>query len=164
MDMQNCSAISRMKNVFVSYCTIFRWNCISWIVKDNQKISLSHVLAAIKPHNLHGRIHHDLELFQVQLKNYFKVLQKYASKLAEAFQLVYNGPKKNQSNGKNVNILTNNKSNSTTFTSNRSKSSTQRKKRQSPFCIFSNVHRRKFVISLINSNCRPTMIRKRQIR
>lgn len=88
MNMHDANATSRIESVFVGYHQILRRNGLSWIVKDNQKVAVSHVLSAIRPLSLRTRLESDLELSHHELKKNFKGFMKHAIRLSEAFQLV----------------------------------------------------------------------------
>lgn len=96
-NMSDRNAKSRMRNLFVSYRTILRRHGIEWILEDNEKVAVKHVLSAIRPNTLRQRLESDLEFAYHSLKKDFTGFMDHAIKLAEAFQLVDNGkPKGNK--------------------------------------------------------------------
>lgn len=94
MDMANSNAKSRMEGLFIRYHSILNEQGLTWIVQDNQKLAVSHVLSAIRPVTLKERLESDLGFSQHALKKDFHGFLKHAVKLSEAFQLVDSGPRR----------------------------------------------------------------------
>ena len=59
-DMRDANATSRIQNLFVNYMTLLRRHGLSWIIKENQKVAVGHVLSAIRPTALQSRLDSDL--------------------------------------------------------------------------------------------------------
>lgn len=97
-NMRNTNASARMQDLFASYHTILVRNGLKWILEDNQKVAVYHVLGAIRPNSLRERLESDLSFSQHELKKDFKGFLRHAIRLAEAFQIVDAGPshKKNR--------------------------------------------------------------------
>lgn len=93
MDMANPNSRSRMQTLFVSYHKLLRRHGISWVLDDNEKVAVSHVLSAIRPKSLQDRLKSDLEFARTDCRKDFTKFMKHAVKLADAFQLLDNGPK-----------------------------------------------------------------------
>ena len=91
-NMRNNNATARMKDLFASYYTILSRNGLKWIVTENQKVSVGHVLSAVRPVSLKERLESDLSFSHHHLKKDFNGFLAHAIKLAEAFQLVDCGP------------------------------------------------------------------------
>ena len=100
MDMSDPGAKSRMESLFTSYYTILRQHGLIWVVNDAQKVAVQHVLSQIRPSSLQQRLKDDLELSHYQLRKDFNGFFAHAVKLAEAFQIVDNGPRR-RSKGQN---------------------------------------------------------------
>ena len=88
MNMDNRNARSRMQQLFVQYHALLTTHGLTWIVTENQKLAVSHVLSAIKPVSLKERLEADLSFSHHDLKNDFKSFLSHAVKLSEPFQLV----------------------------------------------------------------------------
>ena len=104
MNMSNRNARSRMQQLFVQYHTLLSTHGLIWIVTDNQKLAVGHVLSAVKPTALKERLESDLGFSQHQLKKDFKAFMAHAVKLSEAFQLVDSGRQRKRqqhANGQN---------------------------------------------------------------
>lgn len=52
IDMTDSDARSRIENLFVSYLTLLPRNGLSWIIKENEKVAVYHVLSSIRPETL----------------------------------------------------------------------------------------------------------------
>lgn len=87
-NMQDPNAKSRTENLFISYYSMLLQHGLSWLVKENQKVAVYHVLLAIPPVSLKSRLESDLDFAQQQLGKDFKASMKHSTKLSEAFQLV----------------------------------------------------------------------------
>ena len=97
MDMKDKNARSRMESLFVSYHKLLRRHGVSWIVKNNQKVAVGHVLSCIKPATLQSRLQSNLEFSHHSLKKDFKGFMKHSIRISEAFQMVDTGPKQTKS-------------------------------------------------------------------
>lgn len=92
MDMSNRNAKYRMEGLFIRYHSILAEQGLTWIVKENQKLAVSHVLSAIRPVTVKERLESDLGFSQNALKKDFSGFLKHTVKISEAFQLVDSGP------------------------------------------------------------------------
>lgn len=97
-DMKDKNARSRIETLFVSYRSLLRRHGVSWILKDNEKVAVSHVLSSIRPESLRVRLESDLALSHHDLRKDFKGFMAHAIKLSEAFQLVDNGAPSQKNN------------------------------------------------------------------
>ena len=93
MDMNVKSADARVQKLFMTYHTILRKNGLAWILKENQKVAVYHVLSAIRPLTFKQRIESDLSFSYHTLKKDFRGFREHVHKLAVAFQLVDCGPR-----------------------------------------------------------------------
>lgn len=93
MDMTDRNAKSRMESLFVSYHALLRRNGISWLLKTNQKVAVSHVLSAVRPKSLQDRLQSDLDFAYYDYRKDFRQFMEHAVRLSDAFQLLDNGPK-----------------------------------------------------------------------
>lgn len=98
INMADSNAQSRIENLFISYHTLLRRHGLSWLLTDNQKLAVHHVLSAIRPEILRSRLESDLDFSHHHLRKDFKAFMKHAIKLSDAFQLVDIGVPKNSSN------------------------------------------------------------------
>lgn len=96
--ISDSDAESRIENLFVSYHSLLRRHGLSWIIKDNQKIAVYHVLSAIRPESLRSRLESNLDFSHHHLRKNFKSFINHAIKLSKSFQLVDNGPEKTSPN------------------------------------------------------------------
>lgn len=83
--MQDSKAKSRIENVFITYHALLRRQGLSWIIKENQKVAVYHVLLAIHQTSFKTRFKSDLEFSKHNLRKNFKQFMKYAIKLADTF-------------------------------------------------------------------------------
>lgn len=95
-DMRNKNAKARMQDLFVSYHMILLRHGLKWIVTENQKVAVSHVLQAVPPATLRDRLQSDLAFSHHELRKDFPGFLKHAIRLAEAFQLVDSGGPKSE--------------------------------------------------------------------
>ena len=103
MDIANRSATSRMKSLFIQYHSLLAKQGLSWIISDNQKLAVSHVLSAIRPNYLKERLESDLNFSHYNLKKDFNEFLLHAVKVSEAFQIVDAGRRKrNRNDGKDA--------------------------------------------------------------
>lgn len=91
MDVKDRSAMSRMEYLFARYVSILRRNGLTWLLKDNQRISATHVLSTVKPKSLQERLNSDLNFTNYDPRNYFKGLLEHAIRISEALEIVDNG-------------------------------------------------------------------------
>ena len=108
MNMSDPSATSRMQGLFISYTTLLRKSGLSWVLKENQKVAVQHVLSAINPTTLRTRLSEDLEFSQYNLRKDFRGFMNHAIKLAEAFQLLDSGRNRNPVRERNPSTTTTN--------------------------------------------------------
>lgn len=136
-NMKNNNATARMQDLFSSYITILGRHGLKWIVTDNQKIAVQHVLSAIRPVSLKDRLESDLSFSHHPLKKDFKGFLKHSIRLAEAFQIVDSGPPtkrggKDRGASKN-NSRSGNKGNQD---ANKSETSNRKKSDNKPICLW----------------------------
>ncbi len=94
MKYSDKSATSRITTLLCDYITLLRKHGLSWILSDSQKVSVYHVLSAIRPYTLQNRLRDDLDFSHHHLKKDFKGFTQHVIKLAEAYQLVQGGGRK----------------------------------------------------------------------
>lgn len=99
MDMSDCSATSRMESLFVLYHTSLCQHGLNWALHDAQNVAVQHVLSRIRPMSLQFRLRDDLELSHYSLKKDFQGFSAHATKPADAFELVDDGPRKRRTTG-----------------------------------------------------------------
>ena len=103
MDIANRSATSRMKSLFIQYHSLLAKQGLSWIISDNQKLAVSHVLSAIGPNYLKERLESDLNFSHYNLKKDFNGFLLHVVKVSKAFQIVDAGRRKrNRNDGKDA--------------------------------------------------------------
>lgn len=90
-EMTDTDARSRMETLFATYLSLLRRNGLSWVIKDNPKVAVRHVCAAIRPNMLKKRVESDMRFSYAHLRKDFKAFRKHVIRLADAFQLVDNG-------------------------------------------------------------------------
>lgn len=96
INIRNSNATACMQNLLASYHTIIARNGLKWIIKENQKVAVQHLLLAMQPLSLWDRPQSDLEHSHHALRKNFTCFQRHAIKLAEAFQIFDNcQPSKN---------------------------------------------------------------------
>ena len=93
MDMSNRNIHLRMQNIFVDYHSILSRNGVSWLVTENEKQAISHVLSAIHPAILKDSIKLDMELSEHELKKDFKGFVKHSMELSQTFVRLDGGPR-----------------------------------------------------------------------
>lgn len=91
-NMGNRDAEARMEDLFTDYHTLLQRSGLGWLIKDNPKIAVYHVLSAIRPQNLADRLTADLSFGEYELRKDFKGFLSHAIDLAKAFQKVDSGP------------------------------------------------------------------------
>ena len=103
MKMANRDAEAHMEGLFVSYHSLFSNHAVVWIISDNQKLSVNHVMSSIKPKYLKERLEADLDFSHHMLKKYFNGFRKHAVELSKDFALLDAGPKKSRKDRDNEN-------------------------------------------------------------
>ena len=88
-----------MEALFASYVSLLRRHGLSWVIETKPKTAVAHVLSAVRPLNLQDLLQSDLEFAKSDCKKYFKEFLKHDIKLAKAFKLLENGPKKDRNRG-----------------------------------------------------------------
>lgn len=136
-DMRNTNAKTRIQDLFASYNTILRNNGLLWIIEDNQKVAVSHVLSAVRPANLKERLESDLEFSHHPLRKDFKGFLQHAVRVAEAYQLVDCGPPQRRDRGNNRNkSRSGNKANNNDTVNTISKKKTTPQSDKTPLCLW----------------------------
>lgn len=85
--MLNTNYCVCMQEPFASYLNILINNDFQWMIDDNQKVAVQHVLSSVRPANLCKRLELNLSFWYHFLKQGFRGFFKYAVKLAEAFHV-----------------------------------------------------------------------------
>lgn len=100
MDMTDKNAKSRMEAFFMSYHKMLRMNGLAWLIKSNQRVSVYHVLSAIRPRTLQDRLDSDLQFAYHDCRKDFVKFMTHCIRVSEAFQLVDSGisRKRNENN------------------------------------------------------------------
>lgn len=139
-DMSDSNAKSRMRNLFVSYRAILKRHGVAWLLEDNQKVAVDHVLSAIRPTSVKERLESDLEFAKYELKKNFQGFMKHAIRVAEAFQIVDNGkPRSNRQPEPSTTNRSGSKTpsdkNSTPTDDSKSKNGGGGKSKKAPLCL-----------------------------
>lgn len=100
--MADTNARSRIENLFISYHSLLRRNCFSWILMENQNGVVHHVLSAIRPTSLKVRLSSHLEFGYHDLRQDFRRFMGHSVKLAQELQLVDNRKPNSEDNGSNT--------------------------------------------------------------
>lgn len=87
------SSIARMRSLFVTYHTLIRRNGKTWVLKENQKIFVSHIVRELRSQSFRQRIESDLDLPYHTLKKYLKDFMDHKIEFSWAFENVDNGPR-----------------------------------------------------------------------
>lgn len=101
-NMRSNDATARMLGLLVDYRTNLGRHGLKWIISNNQRVAVQHVLSAAWPATLKDRLESNLSFSHHYLQKDFKGFMTHAPKLPEALQLVDAGsPSKNrkQANG-----------------------------------------------------------------
>jgi hypothetical protein len=61
----------RIIMLFVDYSSLMRTNGLSWVIEQNPKVSIGHIVGVLKPIALQKRLHDDLEFSHAELKKDF---------------------------------------------------------------------------------------------
>lgn len=101
-NMRNNNAKSRMQDLFSSYVTILSRNGLRWLIEENPKVAVYHVLSAVRPQSLQNRLTSDLSFSKYKFQKDWHAFLKHAVRLAEAFQLVDEGPRPDGGNDNGV--------------------------------------------------------------
>ena len=94
MNMTTRNARARMESLFIAYHGILSRQGVSWVIKENQKLAVSHVLDAIRPIALKDRLSSDLSFSHHEKRKNFQAFMKHAIYVSECFQVCDNGPRK----------------------------------------------------------------------
>lgn len=83
--MCNKNSTARMQDLFANYHTILDRHELKWIITENQKVAVLHVLQAVRPATLRDRLESDLSFSHYALRKDFTGFLKLSIRLAEAF-------------------------------------------------------------------------------
>lgn len=89
--MTDCRTKSLANGFSVSHNLILRRECLKWLIKSNPKITVSHILGAVRLFHIPERLASDLKFASQNLKEYFKGFVEHIM-VCEAFQFIKNGP------------------------------------------------------------------------
>lgn len=92
MDMNKNSSRPRMKSLFTPYFSCLQRNGLNWVLKGSLTLAVKHIVGVVRPKSLQQRLETDLELVHALLRKCFKGFMQHAMSVAEAFQIVDNGP------------------------------------------------------------------------
>lgn len=92
INMSDLDARSKIENLFVSYNSLLSRHGLSWIVSENEKLAVYHVMGAIRSESLRLCLESDLDLSYQDFRKDLKGFMAHAIKLSKSFQLVDNGP------------------------------------------------------------------------
>lgn len=90
-DMLNRNGATSMQDLFTSYHAMFSRHRLKWIVNENRKIAVQHVLSAARLVSLREHLTSDLSFSHHRLHNDFTGFLKHAVRVSQAFQLVDSG-------------------------------------------------------------------------
>ena len=90
MNMSTRNARARMESLFIAYHGILSKHGVWWIVKEKQKLAVSHVLHAIRPIALKDRLGSDLSFAHHEKKKDFNAFMKHNIYVSECFQVCDN--------------------------------------------------------------------------
>jgi hypothetical protein len=71
--------------LFTDYSSLLRMHGLSWLIKENPKVAVWHIVDALKPKSLQARVRGDLEFAHVHLKKNFLLLMKPVLQSAEKY-------------------------------------------------------------------------------
>lgn len=94
INMENKNARFCMQGLFVDYHSLLANQGLTWTLKGNQKLAVSHVMSAIKQVSLRERLEPDLSFYHHKLRKDFSKFLAHEVKLSKAFQLVNAGSRK----------------------------------------------------------------------
>lgn len=75
----------------MDYNTLLRINRLSWVLEENDKVAVQHIISEIRPVKPKSRLESDIAFAHHELKKYFKEFFKHAKKFSDAFVLVDSG-------------------------------------------------------------------------
>jgi RNase H-like domain found in reverse transcriptase/Reverse transcriptase (RNA-dependent DNA polymerase)/Integrase core domain/Integrase zinc binding domain/Chromo (CHRromatin Organisation MOdifier) domain len=78
----------RVVILFADYTSLLRANGITWIIKQNPKVAVGHIVDALAPKMLQKRVREDLEFSHCELKKDFLAFMQHVIKRAEAYSEV----------------------------------------------------------------------------
>lgn len=87
MDMSVKSADERIKLLFLSYTSVLRRHGLKWVLESNQKLSVQHVVSAVKPTPLRQRFEADLDFAYSHLRKDLKPFMSQALEVSKAFEM-----------------------------------------------------------------------------
>lgn len=90
--MRNQNAEARMEDPFKDYHTLLNRNGLLWLIYDNPKVAVQHVISAIRPQTLFYRLASNLAFKRYVLPNDLKGFLTHEIEIAKAFQLVDASP------------------------------------------------------------------------
>ena len=131
INMRDEDSVSRTRNLFVSYHALLRKHGVSWVMEENPKIAVRHVTSALRPEALRSRLESDLAFGYVHLQTNFKAFMQHCLKLADAFQILDIGPKKENVEGNDKTKHQEGASSSSPTAAGKKK-----KSREAPFCLY----------------------------
>lgn len=82
--MRDTNALSRMRNLFVTYHLILCRHGLSWLPETNPKVAVNHVLQAVRPGSLCTRLQSDISFGYYSPKSDFRAFMAHTPKLAQA--------------------------------------------------------------------------------
>jgi hypothetical protein len=71
--------------LFADYASLLRINGISWIIEENPKVAVGHILDALKPKPLQARVRDDLQFAHPHLKKEFLKFMDHAIERTEMY-------------------------------------------------------------------------------
>lgn len=94
MNTEKRNARSQMQGLFVDFHFSISMHGFTCIVKEDQNLSISHVITAIKRTKFKESLEYEFCFSQHELKNYFTQFFDHVIKLSETSQFVDSGPQK----------------------------------------------------------------------
>lgn len=98
--MRNSNGKACMQDHFSSYVTLLARNGLKWLIEENYKVAVYHVLSAVYPFSRHDRFKSDLSFSKHSLRKDSYAFLAHAIHLAEAFQRVESDPRSSTGNDK----------------------------------------------------------------
>jgi hypothetical protein len=83
--MQEKDIPSRLTTLFADYTTLLRNNGISWVIKEKPKISVGHIVSALRPTPLQKRIREDLKFRHSSLRKDWRAFLKHDTARTEHY-------------------------------------------------------------------------------
>lgn len=74
-----------------TFHTLLSRHGLQWLISDNQKISIQHVLSVVRPALVKERLESDISFFHHKLINYLNGFMHHAVNISELFQLTDSG-------------------------------------------------------------------------